>query len=167
MCACTTFLIFSIWARAAPACPTLTLTRIYTTTNVRPPDCYVFTPFYKNISKIQEHEILREREDIYPLCFPGVRSDSPMFELRAIDSDSQGKPIGYDSGIASKECRKTIVYCIVSIILFIAAFELSNPDVMQALPGGPATAMFIGIVIIIAVFVLCYLQRPTRLQKTT
>ncbi|TFG30288.1 hypothetical protein EU527_14635 [Candidatus Thorarchaeota archaeon] len=85
-----------------------------------------------------------------------------MRELRSIDVDSQGAPVEYDPMKVRKDCRNTTIYCIISLLLFIAAFQLSNPEVMQALPGGPATSMVLGILIIVAVFVLCYIQRPRR-----
>lgn len=85
-----------------------------------------------------------------------------MYELRAIDGNTEGTPADYDPMRVRKDCRNTTIYCIISLLLFIAAFQISNPDVMEVLPGGPITAMVLGILIIVAVVVLCYIQRPGR-----
>ncbi len=76
----------------------------------------------------------------------------------------EGKPPepDYDAMRTRKECRNTGIYCIVSLGLLIAAFAISNPDVAEALPGGPATVLFLGILIIVSVILLCYWQRPRR-----
>lgn len=85
-----------------------------------------------------------------------------MFELRAIDGDTPETPVDYDPMKVRNDCRNSLIYCIISILLLVAAFELTNQDVMNALPGGPFTAMILGFAIIIAVLVLCYIQRPRR-----
>lgn len=68
----------------------------------------------------------------------------------------------YDAMKMRKECRNTGIYCAVSIGLLIAAGAITSPVVAEALPGGPATVMFLGVLIIISVLILCYWQRPTR-----
>jgi len=68
----------------------------------------------------------------------------------------------YDAMRTRKDCRNTVIYCVVSLGLLIAAFTISNPAVAAALPGGPATVLFLGILIIVAVLLLCYWQRPRR-----
>lgn len=85
-----------------------------------------------------------------------------MFGLRAIDGESPSAQTEYDQKRVRKDIRNTVIYCVVSLLLLIAAFYISDPAVMEVLPGGAATSMVIGIGIIIAVFVLCYWQRPRR-----
>jgi hypothetical protein len=61
-----------------------------------------------------------------------------------------------------KDCRNTGIFCVASLGLLIAAGAITSPVVADALPGGPATVLFLGILIIISVFLLCYWQRPRR-----
>jgi len=68
----------------------------------------------------------------------------------------------YDAVKMRNDCRNTGIYCVVSIGLLIAAGAITSPVVADALPGGPATVLFLGILIIISVLLLCYWQRPRR-----
>jgi hypothetical protein len=68
----------------------------------------------------------------------------------------------YDAMRTRKDCRNTAIFCVLSLGLLIAAFMISNPAVAASLPGGPATVLFLGILIIVSVFLLCYWQRPRR-----
>ncbi len=76
--------------------------------------------------------------------------------------DSDVPTPDYDAMKMRKECRNTGIYCVVSIGLLIAAGAISNPAVAAAVPGGPATVLFLGVLIIISILILCYWQRPTR-----
>ncbi len=76
--------------------------------------------------------------------------------------EGKGPEPDYDAMRTRKECRNTAIYCVVSLGLLIAAFAISNPAVAAALPGGPATVLFLGILIIISVLLLCYWQKPRR-----
>jgi hypothetical protein len=66
-----------------------------------------------------------------------------------------------------KDCRNTGIFCVASLGLLIAAGAITSPVVADALPGGPATVLFLGILIIISVFLLCYWQRPRKMSKTS
>lgn len=68
----------------------------------------------------------------------------------------------YDAMKVRKDCRNTGIFCVASLGLLIAASALTSPVVADALPGGPATVLFLGILIIISVLLLCYWQRPKR-----
>jgi hypothetical protein len=81
---------------------------------------------------------------------------------RCSSIDSNEQEADYDPMQVRKDCRNTAIYCVVSLGLLIAAFAISSPTVAEALPGGPATVLFLGILIIIAIFALCYWQRPRR-----
>ena len=85
-----------------------------------------------------------------------------MFALRAMDSEQPSIQSDYDSAKVKKDLRNTAIYCVVSLLLLIVAFYISDPAIMEILPGGAVTSMVIGIGIIIAVFVLCYWQRPRK-----
>jgi hypothetical protein len=61
-----------------------------------------------------------------------------------------------------KQCRNTGIYCVVSLGLLIAAIALSSPSVAETLPGGFLTVMILGVLIIIAMILLWYWQRPRR-----
>jgi len=84
-----------------------------------------------------------------------------MYGLRTMDGEETATQPGYAPSV-KKDLRNTMIYCILSLLLFILAFYISDPVVMQALPGGPFTSMVMGILIIVAVFVLCYWQRPKK-----
>ena len=79
-----------------------------------------------------------------------------------MDSDQPTKEPEYDPSKVKKDLRNTMIYCVVSLLLLMVAFYISDPATMEILPGGAATSMAIGIGIIIAVFVLCYWQRPRK-----
>jgi hypothetical protein len=81
------------------------------------------------------------------------------FESNEADSDYAIK--------MRKDCRNTGIYCVASIGLLIAAGAITSPVVANALPGGPATVLFLGILIIISVFLLCYWQRPRSISKSS
>ena len=76
--------------------------------------------------------------------------------------EGKGPEPDYDAMRTRKDCRNTAIYCVLSLGLLIAAFMISNPAVAEALPGGPATVLLLGILIIVSVLVLCYWQRPRR-----
>jgi hypothetical protein len=69
-------------------------------------------------------------------------------------------PPMYDPYQARADCNKTMIFCIVSIALLIASGAVSHPEVIAVLPGGESTSVILRFVIIIAVFLLCFLQRP-------
>ena len=85
-----------------------------------------------------------------------------MYGLRTMDGDDHSTQQEYDPARVKKDLRNTVIYCVLSLILLLAAFYISDPAVMEILPGGAMTSMAIGIIIIISVFVLCYWQRPKR-----
>ena len=57
-----------------------------------------------------------------------------------------------------KECRDTIIYCVLSLALLIAAGGLNNPVVIATIPGGPLTLTILSIVIVVSVLLLCIWQ---------
>lgn len=85
-----------------------------------------------------------------------------MSILKLNSLESKGPEPDYDAMRTRKDCRNTAIYCVLSLGLLIAAFMISNPAVAEALPGGPVTVLFLGILIIISVVLLCYWQRPRR-----
>jgi hypothetical protein len=79
---------------------------------------------------------------------------------RCSSIDTNEQETDYNALQVRKDCRNTAIYCVASLGLLIAAGAISSPVVADALPGGPATVLFLGVLIIIAVFALCYWQRP-------
>lgn len=61
---------------------------------------------------------------------------------------------------ARADCNKTMIYCIVSIALLIAAGAITHPVVQANIPGGVATTSILNFAIIIAVILLCVWQAP-------
>jgi len=61
-----------------------------------------------------------------------------------------------------KDCINSTFYCVVSLAVFIAAYALSNPMVIEAIPGGAITSAIIGIGIFLTVIFLCIKQAPNR-----
>jgi hypothetical protein len=59
-----------------------------------------------------------------------------------------------------KECRNTTIYCVLSIVLFIASGAINNPLVLDVIPGGQASMTLLTLVIILGVVILCIWQFP-------
>ena len=70
---------------------------------------------------------------------------------------SQTTEIDYQS---RKECRSTTIYCILSVILLIAAAAFNSPGFVENLPGGQITVVLLSLVVFVAVLYLCIKQAP-------
>ncbi len=80
-----------------------------------------------------------------------------MVGTRYYESDDVEAEIAYRER-QRKECRDTILYCVLSLALLIAAGALNNPIVIATIPGGPLTLTLLSIVIVVSVLVLCLWQ---------
>ena len=85
-----------------------------------------------------------------------------MSILKRNSLEGKGPEPDYDAMRTRKDLRNTVIYCLLSLGLLIAAFAISSPAVAEALPGGPVTVFFLGILIIVSVVLLCCWQRPRR-----
>jgi hypothetical protein len=59
-----------------------------------------------------------------------------------------------------KECRDTTIYCVLSVMLLIAAAALNSPGFIEGIPGGQITVGLLSLVIFVAVLYLCIKQAP-------
>ena len=70
---------------------------------------------------------------------------------------SQTTQIDYQS---RKECRNTTIYCVLSVVLLIAATALNSPGSIEDIPGGQITVALFSLVIFAVVLYLCVKQSP-------
>ena len=61
-----------------------------------------------------------------------------------------------------KDCINSTFFCVVSLAVFVAAYALSNPIIVAAIPGGAITSAIISIGIFLTVIILCIKQAPNR-----
>ena len=74
--------------------------------------------------------------------------------------DNESPDPQYDPYQQRTDCKKTQIYCIISVALLIASGAVAQPEVIAVLPGGFNTASVLRFVIIVAVILLCVWQMP-------
>ncbi|MHA1138063.1 MAG: hypothetical protein ACTSSE_16410 [Candidatus Thorarchaeota archaeon] len=79
-----------------------------------------------------------------------------------MENESPEPQYNYDPYQQRSDCKKTQVYCIVSIALLIASGAVTHPDVVAVLPGGANTSSILSFLIIVLVLLLCFWQRPKK-----